>query len=85
MRCIIPVLIGPGSTALTRTPLDAASAAAVRVRPITACLDMMYGASPGPAEIPASEDMLTIAPLPWRFITGSTCLRPRNTPRTLTA
>ncbi|MNG00656.1 hypothetical protein D3C84_835990 [compost metagenome] len=41
IRRIIWVLMAPGSTALTRMPSPAASAAAVRVNPMTACLDMM--------------------------------------------
>src|SRR5260221_12088719 len=37
-RSTIPVSVGPGATALTRTPLEAASSAAALVKPSTACL-----------------------------------------------
>lgn len=84
MRRIICVLTAPGRTALTRTPEAAASAAAVRVKPMTACLLMMQGDIPGAPMMPASEDVFMIAPDRWAFITGSDFCNPRKTPLTLT-
>ncbi|MNI71988.1 hypothetical protein D3C73_1279040 [compost metagenome] len=78
------MLIVPGNTALTRILEEASSFAAVRVRPTTACLDIIYGDIPGAPIKPAREDVFRIAPDFCFFITGMTFCKPRNTPRTLT-
>ena len=39
---------------------------------------------PGEPTRPATEAVLTTAPLPWRIISGRTWRSPRNTPFTLT-
>ena len=50
-RFSIPVSIGPGATALTRTPDPAASSAADFVSPSTACLLAVYTDAPGAADL----------------------------------
>src|SRR6516165_3911757 len=78
------VSTGPGHTAFTRIPWCATSPAAVLVSPITACFDATYAGMPGVATKPATEAVLTTAPLPWRIISGNTWRRPRKTPFTFT-
>src|SRR4051812_21486672 len=55
-RSSIPVSIGPGATALTRTPNAAASSAADLVSPSTACLLATYIEAPGAPWLPNVDD-----------------------------
>jgi hypothetical protein len=64
----MPVLVTPGATALTRMPVPANSTAAARVSPLTPCLAAMYAPLSGIAAAPSIEDVLTMAPRPWRRI-----------------
>ena len=62
----------PGSTALTRTPEPAKSAAAALVKPRTACLAAMYAPVPGSPISLVIEPLLMIEPEPFANITGRT-------------
>src|SRR5262245_21356944 len=58
------VLVQPGHTAFTSTPLCASSAARIRVSALSAAFDTEYAGVPAPidASEPASEETLTIRP-----------------------
>src|SRR5260370_35970425 len=74
-----------GHTAFTRMPAWAYSSAAVRVIPMTACLLVAYATWFGKPISPASEAVLTIAPLPWGNMTRASHLRHSHTPIVVTA
>src|SRR5207244_3365998 len=72
-RFNISVSIGPGATALTRTPNAGASSAADFVSPSTACLLAVYIDAPGAAFDPMVDDRFTILPCSCYSITRSSC------------
>src|SRR3954453_5573831 len=82
---IILVSMGPGHTAFTLMPMAAPSRAAPLGGRAPAVLGAMYGLSPPTPINPATDEVLTIEPPPLDAIAAITCLRPRNTPRRLTA
>jgi hypothetical protein len=75
--------MGPGLTLFTRMFFGPHSIAAVRVRPITACLLAEYAERFATPRRPAWEETFTIEPPPRLRIAGITARRPRKTPRTL--
>ena len=81
----IGVSIGPGVTALIRTPSRMYSSAAVRVSALTAALAAPYAAMPGIRRYgPMTELTLTITPPSgWVRIAAISCFRQRKTPCTL--
>ena len=58
------MLIGPGQTQLTVTPVRPSSTARLFVRPITPCLLAVYAVRPAVAMRPSVEAMLTTRPAP---------------------
>src|ERR1035441_8899681 len=72
-RGSIAVAMGPGATALSRTPRGAASRAADLVSPSTACLLAEYTEAPAPPRLPKVDEMLTMQPWPWSSINRSSC------------
>src|SRR5262245_2255866 len=75
----------PGQTALTRTPCRASARAACCVSDSTAVLLAAYGGERLAEPRPAIDETLTIAPVPWRIITGAAACMQKKRPRALTA
>src|SRR3970282_2584400 len=61
---IMGICITPGHTAFTRIPSLAHSNADVFVNPMTPCFDATYAGRPANPTNPATEEQLTITPLP---------------------
>src|SRR5260370_7307568 len=84
--CDIAVSVtGPGQSALTRTPLRAASAAVTRVRPSIPAFAAAYAEPQGNADFADKLEILRMTPEPRAYISGTTNSLNRNATRTLTA
>src|SRR5690606_19602435 len=83
-RAISGVSANPGHTAFTRIPSPASTGAAARTYPTTACLVIVYSASPGMGTSPASEAVATTVPPPARRSAGTAAVSPNTTWSTFT-
>ena len=81
MAVTIGVSKVPGQMALMRMPRGAYCRAALRVSPMTPCLEAWYAARPGSPTSPPSEEQFTIAPVPWVAHLGGARASCRPTPR----
>ena len=77
-------LVTPGSTITTRMPKGASSCAMPSLIPSSAHFDATYGDWASAPTRPATDVMLTMAPLPRSRMPGSTAWLQRTAPQRLT-
>ena len=82
-RLSMPVSVGPGATALTRTPNGAASSAADFVDAFHRVLAGGVDRGARAPRSPIVEEMLTMLPLPCACMTRSSCFMLSSVPSTL--
>jgi hypothetical protein len=81
----MPVLVGPGQTALTRMPSWATSRAIALARLMTAALEALYDQPLGSPARPDVDPVTTIEPPSTRRSAGNAARMPSTTARTFTS